>query len=334
METIDSCIRGADYFLRRCDLLQAGYTDSDIRAALGARRIFRVRHGWYSVPDAPAAAIRAVRVGGRLTSVSALESYDLPVPRRKQLHIAVPAGASRLRAADDRRRRLGRQVGVRVHWSDHRECGESVWRVSVEDALVEVLIYEPRDVAVACASAVMHRLSWSERRMDAVFDLAPEQARAWRPLVSALDEAHGETFFRLWALDAGLAFEQQVTVRGIGRFDFKVGPHTYLEIDGGQHDAGWTDTASNSWEKGHDWDTEMAILGNRVLRVTYRQLYRTFGRVLESVKRAVDDDEVLTAQRKRHPYRPVAALFRTRSVSSSSSVAHAQRKRRRFATKA
>lgn len=334
MMPIDTLLRCSGWFLRRRDLLERGYTDAAIRAALADRIIFRVRQGWYSVPDAPEPAVRAVRVGGRLTSISALESYGIPVPRRPDTHIVVKATASRLRATHDRRKRLAGARDVRIHWVDRAASADSVWRVSIDDALLQVLIDEPRDIAVACASLVMHIEKWTDRRLDAIFARAPHDVRVWRALVSALDESHGETFFRLWTRDAGLLVVQQVSRRGVGRLDFQIGPHTFVEVDGGQHDPGWTATASNSWEKDHDRDTTMAIAGDRVLRFTYRQLYGDFTRILLAVCRCRADDLALTTIRNRRPYRVDARRARVRGIlSRSRSRSHAQRKRRRFAMK-
>ncbi|MEY2848064.1 MAG: hypothetical protein RI885_729, partial [Actinomycetota bacterium] len=67
MRTVAQAIVDHGMFLRRRDLLALGYTDGSITSALEGRRVFRVRHGWYSVPQAPTEAIEAVRVGGRLT---------------------------------------------------------------------------------------------------------------------------------------------------------------------------------------------------------------------------------------------------------------------------
>lgn len=303
MDPIERSIRRGGLFLRRRDLLALGFVDRQIKSALGRHRIFRVRHGWYSVPDAPEPAIRAVRVGGRLTSVSALESYGLRVPRRECVHIAVAGTASRLRRPDDRRRRLAAADGVRVHWDD-RGGGGTVWRVSLDDALLAVLVEEPRDIAVACCSAVMHHKKMGASRLDALFRRAPARVRCWRGLVSALDESHGETFARLWFMDAGVQFEQQVVVRGVGRLDFRVGPHSYVEIDGGQHDPNWTGEGASNWANDHDRDTTMAIAGDTVQRYIYRQLYGDWPRVLAAIERAIADDLVLSARRQRHPYRP------------------------------
>lgn len=312
MPPVDTVLRSHGFFLRRRDLLALRYTDGHLRAALACKRIFRVRQGWYSVPDAPDAGVRAVRVGGRLTSLSALESYGLPVPRQPLLHVAVKATASRLRSQVDRRVRLSSVSGVAVHWVD-RVRGGSPWRVSVADALLAVLVTEPRDVAIACcAAALQHRLL-TPSAVDAIFERAPARVRGWRRLVSALDESHGETFFRLWLADVGRTCEQQVQIRGAGRFDFRLSPHVYVEIDGAQHDPSWTGESGSSWQNDLDRATTMAIRGDRVLHFGYRQLYTDWPRVMAAIERAIADDAALAARRRRHPYRPRTQRKRRRS---------------------
>jgi very-short-patch-repair endonuclease len=312
MDSISRVIRRGGFFLRRRDLLRLGYTDRHIRFELGQRRIFRVRHGWYSVPDAPEPAVLAVRVGGRLTGVSALESYGLRAPRRPKLHVAVPVGACRLRKPENRFRRLDGRDAVRVHWIDRRRASESVWRVSVADALVVVLTEEGRDIAIACASAVLHHRLLTHGQLDEVFRRAPARTAAWRCLVSGLDESHGETFARLWMTDAGIAFSQQVEADG-ARHDFRIGEHTYIEVDGGQHDPDWTGEGSSTWDSDHDRDATVAISGGATHRFNYRQLYTDWPRLLQVILRAEADDAVLSAYRRRHPYRPRRLRKRRRS---------------------
>lgn len=300
-------IRERGYFLRRRDLLALGHTDGGLRAAMGDHSIFRVRHGWYSVPDVPEPAVHAVRVGGRLTGIAALESYGIRVPRRSRVDIAIPRHACRLRRPGERRERLEESDGVDTHWIDSTvaELGSrSRWRVSVDDALVHILHTENRDIAIACCSAVMHIFRWPARRMDAVFDRAPQRAAGWRPLVDGRDEAHGETFARLWCRDAGIPWLPQPRVARVGRLDGQVAPNVYVEIDGGQHDEAWTGEGESSFEADHVRDARMAALGKCVLRFTYRMLYTDWPQCLATIRRAIDDDRALSAYRKRHPYRP------------------------------
>jgi len=314
VDPVERSIRRNGMFARRRDLLAAGMTDRDIRRALGGRRIFRVRHGWYSVPDAPEAAIRAVRVGGRLTGTSALESYGLRVPRRERSLVAVPVNACRLRRPSDRRARRIQSDPVDVLWVDApREKHGSPWRVSLDDALLSALEHETRDVAVACASAIMRYKRWSRDRLERVFARAPARCRCWLRLVSGLDDSHGETFVRLWLLDAGIVMESQPFIAGVGYLDGRVSPHTYIEVDGAQHDPSWTGETESTYEADHDRDRSMAIRGDTVLRFTYRQLYATWSECLAAVERCIADDLELIARRAAGPApRTLAAVRRKR----------------------
>ena len=327
MESVASCIRRSGLFLRRRDLLTRGYTDADIRLALRSRWIFRVRQGWYSVPSAPDHAVRAVRVGGRLTGVSALETYGLRVPRREQVHVALPANACRLRRPGDRREVLRPSDRIRVHWIDaRREQHASPWRVSIDDALLAVLALESRDIAVACASAIMRYKRWSPSRLSAVFARAPQRVRCWLALVSALDDSHGETFVRLWFHDTGIWFEQQSAVVGVGKLDFRVSPNVYVEVDGAQHDPSWTGAGGSTYEHDHDRDAALAARKGRTLRWTYRQLYSRWPQCLAALEAAVADDLELVARRRQHPTPPraLATLRREHGLRKRrSSTAHA-----------
>lgn len=307
MDPVERSIRRSGLFARRRDLLALGFADHHIRRALGSRRIFRVRHGWYSVPDAPEAAIRAVRVGGRLTGIAALESYGMRVPRRERAQVAVPVNACRLRRPSDRRARRILSDPVDVLWIDApRSRHDSPWRVSIDDALLAVLEHESRDIAVACASAVMRYKKWSRARLERVFRRAACRCRCWMSLVSGLDDSHGETFVRLWLLDAGIPMVSQPYVPGVGYLDGQVSPHTFIEVDGGQHDPAWTGETASTWEPDHDRDTAMAGRGSTVLRFTYRQLYTTWPACLRAIRRSIADDLELEARRAQRPLPPRA----------------------------
>ena len=286
-----------------------GFTDASLRSALARGAIFRVRHGWYSIPGVDGRAVRAVRVGGRLTALSALETHGIRVPRGA-LSIAVPPNANRLRSPTDRRSRL-RPREVSIAWVD-QGSGRSSWRVPLPDALLAVLVSEPREVAIACCSAALNLRLISARALERIFERAPSRCRRWMPLVSSLDESHGETWFRVHYRESWRDCTQQIAVPGIGRFDFRVSAHVYVEIDGGQHDPAWTGDDGSSWEHDLDRDAAMAIRGDRVLHFGYRQLYSAWPTVLAAIDRAVADDAALAARRRRHPYRPRGAQRKRR----------------------
>ena len=72
---------------RYSDLLKTGLRRDDIRRLERLGRIGRVRRGWYAAPGSPPEVIRAVRIGGVLSCVSALRYYGVWVPPTNQLHI-------------------------------------------------------------------------------------------------------------------------------------------------------------------------------------------------------------------------------------------------------
>jgi hypothetical protein len=302
-------------FARRRDLMERGFVDSDIRAALANHRIFRVRQGWFSVPDAPADAVEAVRVGGKLTGVAALASYGLRVPRRESIDVVVPRGACRLRSPTDRTAPLEAGEPVRIHWTEDANVreGDSPWRVSLDDALAFLLKSESRDIAVACCSAVARYKRWRPSRMAAVFARAPRRATGWLPLVCALDDSHGETFVRLWLTDAGIQWESQPHFPGVGRIDGRVSPNVFVEIDGAQHDPGWTGESPSTYGPDHDRDATVAIRGGTVLRYLYRQLYSDWPRCLAAISRAREDDLELIARREQRPLPPRSLRRKRRS---------------------
>ncbi len=100
-------------------------TEMDVAAyyALPGWTLLRVRKGWYARRAEHPEVIRAWRVGGRLTCVSASAYHDgVAVP--PVLHVEVPARAAQLRDPDDEHRRLGPGAAVVVHWARYPGPGD------------------------------------------------------------------------------------------------------------------------------------------------------------------------------------------------------------------
>jgi predicted transcriptional regulator of viral defense system len=100
-----------------------GDTQTMLRWGVIRGSIIRARRGVYCDPALPAAARDALRIGGRLACVSALAHHGLATAPA-ELHIVVPARASRLR-------RAGRSAVI--HWSRRELAGDRV-AVSAEVA--------------------------------------------------------------------------------------------------------------------------------------------------------------------------------------------------------
>jgi len=104
-------------------------------AAWYGRHVIRVRHGWFARSGESPEVLRAWRVGGRLTCISALAFHEGAEPG-PALHIEVPRNACQLRDPDRRKARLGPEAPVVVHWT--RNPGPGTARAVTRDHAVEV----------------------------------------------------------------------------------------------------------------------------------------------------------------------------------------------------
>lgn len=278
--------------MRRQDLLRAGHTDRQIRWALAHRYIFRVRHGWYALPDIADEVARAVRVGGRLTGLAALRTLDMFLPPPSAIDLAVPRTAARLRRPTNRRERLDPADGVRINWIESPRGDRDPWDwiASEDDALFCVLVREDRETAIACCDGLVRYRGWTSERLKTAFERAPKRVQGWLALVDGRADAWGETVVRLRLGDVGIPFVPQPRVAGVGRLDGKVSPHVFIEIDGRQHDPDWSGDSASSFEGDHDRDLVLAALGARSIRITYRQLEHNWDVCLKAICGAIEAD--------------------------------------------
>ncbi|CAN5574668.1 hypothetical protein BH09ACT4_BH09ACT4_01330 [soil metagenome] len=277
---------------RRCDLLAAGFTDHHLRRALSAGQIFRVRHGWYARAGTADAVARAVRVGGIVTGVEALRLRGLFLERPDRIDIAVPRNAAALRSPERMRQRLTGGHPIRVHWitAPRNQRRSADWLASEDDALLLILRIASREVAVAACDGLVRYRRWTALRLDAAFARAPARVRPWRRLVDGRADSWGESFLRLRLQDAGLAFEPQAEVPGVGRFDGRLSPGVYVEVDGAQHDESWAGSEPSSFERDHAKDLGLALVGARCIRITYALFAQRWDDCLTAMRRAVADD--------------------------------------------
>lgn len=278
--------------MRRRDLLAAGFPDSAIRAAVNIGQIFRVRHGWYALPGTSDTVTRVVRVGGRLTGLAALRTMGMFLPPPSVIDVVVPRGAAGLRQPDNSRARLAAASGLRINWIDPPR-GSRVpwdWIASEDEALACVLTHESREVAVACCDALVRYRGWTRQRLERVFAQASLRVQSWLGDVDGRADAYGETIVRVRVRDAGLPFEPQAYVPGVGHLDGKIGSRLFVEVDGLQHADDWSGPGASSFENDHDRDilTYLAT-GARTIRITYRQLEKFWPQCLAAIRRAYEE---------------------------------------------
>ncbi|BDZ46967.1 hypothetical protein GCM10025866_28760 [Naasia aerilata] len=262
------------------ELIAAGFSRYQVAAMMRQGQLLRPRIGWYVAPWHSPDVVRAVRVGGRLTCVSAAASYGLPVPPDPRVHVCLPRNASRLRASSDGRRvAAGQDRSVVWHWSD--TAGQR-FRVDLVEALREASTCVPAGWFVGMVDA--------GRRPDGGPPLLPaeslEELRSLMPrdkrgLLGRSDPAAEsvlESLMRVGLEDAGVFAETQV-VLGSFRVDFLLDGWLVIECDGGRHHSGPVE-----FERDRRRDAALSRLGYRVLRFSYRQIVEDWEGVIRTVR--------------------------------------------------
>jgi very-short-patch-repair endonuclease len=235
MRSLSEVVRRLGGVAATHELLARGSTSHGLTVAVRTGVLVRPRQGWYALPTAREDFIRAIRVGGRLASVSAAASYGLAVPHSFPLHVHVPRQSSRLRTETDRYMRLSDAIGATTVIHRDRVAPPTVntrFRVGLLDCLVGVVRSETQDDAVACLdSALRHRLI-DPSQLGQVRRMLPARLRNVPDAADGLSDSYPESITRCRLLRAGIATRLQVPVLSERRIDLLIGDRLALEIDG------------------------------------------------------------------------------------------------------
>jgi hypothetical protein len=144
-KTVQSVIRAHGGIASMAELRAANYPPDYVLLMAEHRHIIRVRKGWYANTDVDDSAIRSWRVGGPLACVSALAYHGAGDIDPERLHVLVRATASRLRTAENHRKRLAEHPSeyVVVHWSRQKLTGDRI-AVTLEEAFEQAQVCRPR----------------------------------------------------------------------------------------------------------------------------------------------------------------------------------------------
>jgi len=268
----------------RAELRARGATGRELTAAVGAGELVRVRRGLYALPETPDAVLTAVRIGGRVSCVSALAQAGVWVYESPFAHLQMPPSASRSRSPADRLVALtpDNRDGCELHWSAlvrpdaaHRHL------VSPVDAMIMAVRCQHPWFAVASLDSALRvgYLAWSE--LDPVFHGLPARLHYLRPLIDHRSDSGLESVMRMILLDAGIETEIQVRIVGVGRVDFVVAGCVVVETDG----AAFHGDAERP--RDYDRDLTLATLRYTVIRVNYRQVMFQKSRVVLAIRTAI-----------------------------------------------
>jgi very-short-patch-repair endonuclease len=247
-------------------LRAAGLSERRISALVSSGELVRLRRGHYARPEASVEAMRAIRLGGRLTAQNALASHGVWVPPgNDRLHVAVPAHATRLRDPDtgDPWQPRG---DVALHWSDdggrrHRDG----YRVDIPTALRH-LPPLPNHALIAVLDSALHQGLVTRRELSDTLSYWSPRTRRQLARVDSRSESGVESVARVRLEDAGYSVEAQVVIDERYRVDLLVDRRLVVEVDGRAFHDG-----HEMFERDRHRDLELVRLGLPVLRLSYRQ---------------------------------------------------------------
>ncbi|WP_179229106.1 type IV toxin-antitoxin system AbiEi family antitoxin domain-containing protein [Parenemella sanctibonifatiensis] len=253
--------------IRTAELRRDGWSDWKIRKAAARGDLVRLRRGWYadgssSDPD----LINAVRQGGAISCITALERLGVFVPSHSTPHV---------RRTERSYRRRG---GCRAHG-----CHEPVLG-GVDDIHTAlrcaIRCMTPEWILVIVESIHVQELMTMSHILDAVAG-----APRWvLQLLERLDQAESgtETLVRLWLRRLGIKMTCQVTIVGVGRVDLLIGQRLVIEVDGFEYHS-----SPEQFEKDRQRDRRLVALGYLVVRLSYRQVMENWDEVLPDILRII-----------------------------------------------
>jgi hypothetical protein len=254
----------------RSELLAAGATGRGLTGAVRAGYLIRVRRDHYALPGTAQQILQGVRVGGRLTCVSALTLSGVFAFDAKFPHIHMRREASRSRSPRSSLLPLSEfnRDGAELHWwplmdpADGRE-----FIVAIPDALAHAVRCQDAWHAIASLDNALHLKKIDESDLADIFRGLPARFLPLRSQVDGRSEAGQETVLRLIMQAAGLHCELQVVVPGVGRVDMIVEGILALEAD--------SRLAHDGWElhvRDRDRDIDLARQGYMSLRPVYQRI--------------------------------------------------------------
>jgi very-short-patch-repair endonuclease len=256
---------------------------------LGSGELVRLRNGWFARANADTQRLRAVRVGGRITCVTALRQKGLWVMPDSRLHVAVAPNASRLRCPDDRHRSWDADAhpDIRLHWAeDSDRPPESAAVDAVETSISHLVRCMDRNSAIVTIDSALNTVIRGRRVLSmqqlrtALAPLPPTHGRIL-DLVDATSQSGLETLARLRLRARGIRVRTQVRIERVGRVDVLIGDRLVLELDSRSHHLG------ENYEKDRTRDLELFRQGFTVIRVSYWRVMFDWASIEEAILMAV-----------------------------------------------
>ncbi|MGO4105147.1 endonuclease domain-containing protein [Leifsonia sp. YAF41] len=223
-------------------LLADGASWRSLQTAVAGGLLVRARRGHYLLPDSDRHTLEAVRVGGRLACISAAADYEVFALDTTFTHVHVAQNASRLRAPQDRLRRLNEQNrdGVELHWDELLDPSAGTdYRIGLIDAMIQILRCQQPRFALASLDNALRKKLLSPNDVPLIFARLPLELQYLKGYVDARSDSGQETVLRFIVREAGYDFEIQVSIDDVGRVDLVVEGCLVVEADSREFHEGW-----------------------------------------------------------------------------------------------
>lgn len=287
---IDASLPAHVGVLSRRHILAAGGTDGEIRRAVAAGGIRRLRAGWYAWPTADPAVARAVAAGGVASCVTALAVLGVWVPHDSRVHVR---RSRRLRG-----KRLG--AGLKACDLPHGRSAPTAHAVDgVLDALAAAADCLSSEMLTATLDSVLRQGIATRAALEELWSRAPRRVRRALAAADGLAESGTETLVRLRLRRLGIRLTPQHWI-GDKRVDFLVGRRLVIEVDS----RAWH-LDPEAYERDRARDRQLAALGYHVIRLTYEQVLHDWP--------SVERDILAIVRRGEHLRAPVGSRGGSRS---------------------
>lgn len=262
-------------------LVARGARDLDLTRAVRDGSVLRARQGWYTTLAAQSPEVRAVRVGGRLTGISAVRHSGGWVLDEHPLHVSVVENSSRLRSPTTLRVPFAKAEGrVQLHWDERSTLGRgTAVAVELADALLRVVLDEPVDAAVAALDWALHSRRLDRMEFELLILRLPTHRRWIAGWVDDRCESLPESLSRTRLRLAGHRVTSQVPL-GSERIDLVVDDVVGLEVDGEEFHL-------DRFEADRRKDMTMTLAGYHAMRPSARMVFRDWHTVQSAIESAI-----------------------------------------------
>ena len=282
MDSVRKVVERLGGLAQKQQLATLGVHDRMLTTAVRSGSVIRARQGWYSTFAEHDLALRAARVGGRLTGMSALIANGAWAWIDHPLHVSVSRGASRLRKQWDRFRRLDPAAAqdVVIHWDEDAVLvAGDLTSVSLAEALRSVVLDEPFEVAVAAFDWAFKSGSIDRMTFERILLTLPADARMIANWVDLRCDSILESIARTWLQLAGYRVVSQVRVGELEQIDLVINEVVALELGGRTHEA----SLEKDWRK----NVKITVEGRHPILATYSMVHNEFGSILQAIEVAL-----------------------------------------------